>query len=270
MPSKKNKNKQKNGNKMPAMALVEGQGGYYSDRVVPFMRKIVPDGTFSKTGSFAGGIVGKAKAGAAGGVVGSKIGGFLGGQLSRILGFGKYTVSSNTIMKEGYALSEGTEVPSFRVTGHETRVYHREYVADILVPASPTTFTLSAYTINAANSALFPWLAQISASFQQYRFNGLMIEFKTLSSDITSGGSLGAVIMATNYDVNDSNFSSKLAMENSEYAISAKPSVCQMHAVECDPKLVASNMYYCRDSTQNLTATSDNRLYDLGDRKSVV
>jgi len=188
----------------------------------------------------------------------------LGGKLAQIAGFGHYTVDRNSIVRQGTQLREGEEIPAFMVQGHETRVVHREYLGDISVPSSAAAFVNTSYVINAANPKTFPWLAPIAANYQQYRFNGLVFEFKTMSSDITSGGALGTVIMATNYDVNASPFANKLTMENSQFAISAKPSRSQIHAVECDPKQVANNLYYCRDSSQNLSLASDARFYDMG------
>lgn len=258
----KRANKQKQA-KINRINGIQGQGGYYSDKIVPFMQKVVPQGTFravgGKVGTHLGGVSGVPYMDK----VGGGAGGYLGGKLSQILGFGDYTVRQNSLMDSGGKLSEGTEIPTFKSVGHETRICHREYIGDILTPASPLVFSNTSYKINAANPSLFPWLAPIAANYQQYRFNGLVLEFKSLSSDVTAGGALGAIIMATNYDAVDTVFSSKLTMENSEFAISCKPSLSQMHAVECDPQQVANNLYYCRDSTQG-TGTADNRFYDLG------
>lgn len=260
MPKRNNnKTKKQNGQ----LVRIQGQGGYYTDKVVPFMRQIVPEGTFRRAGGAAGALLGT-RGGKPGVMAGTGIGTLLGGKLSQILGFGDYEVRSNTIAKQGYAVNEGESVPSFKMNGRETRVCHREYIGDILVPASPTTFTNTSYAINASNNSLFPWLASTAANYQQYKFNGLVFEYKTLSSDITAGGALGAVILATNYDANDVTFANKLAMENSEYAVSAKPSRTQLHAIECDPDETANKLYYCRDSSRNTSATSDNRFYDLG------
>lgn len=259
-----NKNKKQNkNNKNGQLVKINGQGGYYTDKIVPFMRQIVPSGTFRAAGTAAGGLAGS-KYGPIASKVGMLGGGYLGGQLSRVLGFGDYTVKANTIATQGMAIPEGTEVPTFKREGRMTHITHREFVQDIVIPAVPATFTNVPFTINAANSALFPWLAAIAANYQQYRFNGLVFEFKTLSSDITAGGALGAVILATNYDVNDVVFPSKVIMENSEYAVSAKPSLSQLHAIECDPAETAHPILYCRDSTRDLTTVSDNRLYDHG------
>lgn len=161
------------------------------------------------------------------------------------------------------AIAPGESVPSFGMIGQETRVRHREYIQDIVVPATPTAFTNIAFTINAGNAATFPWLAALAANYQQYKVNGMVFEFKTLSSDITAGGALGAVILATNYDVTEDAFADKLHMENSQYAVSAKPSQSQIHTIECDPKLTQSKLLYVRDES-SATSGLDARMSDLG------
>lgn len=246
-----------------SIARLNGQGGYYADKIVPFMQKLVPKGTFATMGGTLGSAAGTAAGIPGAPMMGGAAGGYLGGRIAKLLGFGDYTVKSNSLMKEGIAIPEGTPLPSFGNLGHETRLTHREYIRDIVVPASASTFNLIASKINAGNNQLFPWLAPIAASYQQYKFNGVVFEYRSLSSDITAGGSLGAVILGTNYDVIDVNFASKLAMENAQYSVSAKPSLSQYHAVECDPELTAQNLYYVRDSTAG-TGTSDDRFYDLG------
>lgn len=263
MVNRKNRNKQKQ-----AIAHVDGQGNYYTDRVVPVMQQLVPKGTFAAFGRKAGALGGAALGARAGqpvlgAMAGRTAGGFLGNGLSRILGFGDYRVQSNSIYKESMAIAPGESVPSFGMIGQETRVRHREYIQDIVVPATPTAFTNIAFTINAGNAATFPWLAALAANYQQYKVNGMVFEFKTLSSDITAGGALGAVILATNYDVTEDAFADKLHMENSQYAVSAKPSQSQIHTIECDPKLTQSKLLYVRDES-SATSGLDARMSDLG------
>lgn len=258
--SKRNKNKNKNNT---GIARVKGQGGYYTDNVLPVMQKIFPRGTFANFGTGAGGIAANAMAPGSG-VAGAAAGRYLGSQISRILGFGDYTVQSNSLSSVGKAIMPGEAVPDFGIRGNETRVRHREYLHDIVVPASPTAFTNSSYTINAGDSYTFPWLAEVAARYQQYKFNGLIFEFKTLSSDITSGGALGAVVLATNYDVLDSAFEDKIHMENSQYAVSAKPSCSQIHTIECAPNETAQKMLYVRSPGSSTTTSQDARFFDLG------
>jgi len=264
-----NKNKNKNNKKKQAIPRIEGNGGYYSDVIAPFMSKIVPDGTFNKTGmamgaragSLAGARYGMPKPGAA---IGARLGGYLGSGISKLVGFGDYAVENNSLAKSGMAIPPGEAVPSFGVMGHATRVRHREYLGDIAAPASPTVFTNTSYTINPGNSLTFPWLSALAASYQQYRFEGLIFEFKTLSSDITTGGALGAVIMAANYDALEASYGDKVHMENAQYSVSAKPSCSQIHTIECDPAASDKNLWYVRDLNSSTTPSQDNRFYDLG------
>lgn len=243
---------------------ISGNGGYYTDKVLPFMRDLVPAGTFAAGGGKMGGAVGALTGVPGAAQVGGAVGKWIGSNISKLVGFGKYQVESNSILREGNIVPEGTEVPAFGSMNNGTRLQHREYIRDVVVPSSPTVFTNSSTNINPANGTLFPWLATVAAMYQQYQFHGIVFEFKTLSSDITAGGALGSVILATNYDVLDAPFPTKAEMENSQYAVSAKPSCSQVHAVECDPRQQASKLLYIRDSTISSGAVSDARFYDMG------
>nr|WPR18616.1 MAG: capsid protein [Skomarfal virus 9] len=162
------------------------------------------------------------------------------------------------------AIMPGEAVPSFGVMGAETRVRHREYLQDIVVPATPTAFTNRSFTINPGNTTTFPWLSTIAGNYQQYKINGMIMEFKTLSSDITAGGALGSVILATNYNVLDTAFADKVHMENAQFSVSAKPSCSQIHTIECAPMESSTLVKYVRDASSSTTASQDARLYDMG------
>lgn len=264
MPNRK-KNQQQKRNQI---AQINGHGGYYTDKFVPVMQQLVPKGTFEAFGKKAGALGGAALGTRAGNpgfgaTAGRMAGGFIGNGLSRILGFGDYTVKNNSIFTESMAIAPGESVPAFGMIGQETRVRHREFIQDIVVPATPSAFSNTSFTINAGSSSTFPWLAALASNYQQYKINGMVFEFKTLSSDITAGGALGAVILATNYDVTEAAFADKLHMENSQYAISAKPSQSQIHTIECDPALVQSKLLYVRDGN-SVNSGVDARLSDLG------
>jgi hypothetical protein len=264
MPNRKRNNNKKS-NKPQFIPTVNGQGGYWTDTVLPALQKTFPKGTFSNAGGAVGGALGSNLTGGSklASNVGSRAGRYLGSSIAKIVGFGDYNVVGNSLSKIGSSLPEGYDIPSFGNANHETVIRHREYVGDVVVPSNPTAFNLTQYKINAGNSTLFPWLAAVAARYQQYRVNGMIIEYKTMSSDITAGGALGTVILATNYDAIAVNFQNKVQMENSQYACSAKPSRSQIHAIECDPSITQSKLLYVRDSSQS-SAVSDDRFYDLG------
>lgn len=215
--------------------------------------KMIPKGTFSNVGSAAGM--------AAGGPSGAAIGRVIGSGLSAITGYGDYEVSMNTLNKVSTSVDM---VPAFVRNDHSVRVTHREFVRDLVVPDDPSVFVNATQPINPSNTSLFPWLATMARQYQQYRIHGMIVEFKSMSSDYAASGPLGTVCIATNYNVLDKPYPSKIALENSEFAVSCKPSMSLIHALECDPKVTGRDILYVRDLSSQSTGTADARLYDAG------
>nr|WRQ65468.1 structural protein [Tolivirales sp.] len=216
-------------------------------------------------GTVAGGALG-ARTGSKYGIgIGSSVGGGIGTEVGNLIfGRGAYNVSQNSLYSHGTVLSEGMETPKFIEGNQFTRISHCEFVQDIVVPASPTAFTNLQFVINPGNPALFPWLASIANNYQQYELMGMVVHFKSTSTDFSTSGALGSVILATNYDVLEVPFANKIIMENSQYAVSAKPSLSQLHAIECDPKLTVSDVKYIRNASSSTTVSQDARFYDHG------
>lgn len=212
-------------------------------------------GMFEYGGSTLGGLAGP---------TGAKVGGMIGRGLSSIMGFGDYTVKTNSLGVSGCSLPQDS-VPQFVTNKHATRITHREYVGDIVIPANQQSFNLTQYAINPGNGQLFPWLSSIAKNFQQYKLLGAIVEFKTMTSDYAANGPLGTVVLATNYNSNDAAFINKVQMENSEFAVSSKPSMSVVHPIECDPKEQVADILYVRDSSADTYGVvSDKRLYDWG------
>lgn len=193
--------------------------------------------------------------------VGAKLGAFLGhgAQMlfKHITGFGDYKIEGNSIM--------GQDVPI--ITNGSSAggviIRHREYITDV---TASQAFNNISYFINPGLSNLFPWLSGVATSFEEYRFRGLIFEFKTMSADnvlstTTTSTSLGTVIMATQYNALFPNFPDKRTMENYEFANSAKPSLTFIHPIECKQNLSVLEHLYVR--TGEVTV-GDLRLYDLG------
>jgi len=183
------------------------------------------------------------------------------GHLSRLVGSGSYSVVENSIMKTSGPLPQGEEIPKFSTSGRGTRIVHREYVGDII--SNGAGFTLASYALTPVNSVLFPWMSTIAALYQQYKFNGAVFEFKSMCSEYAVGAALGTVIMSTNYNANLPVFDSKMEMENTEFAVSAKPSLSQVHCIECDPKERVTEYLYVQP-TSGILGVNDNRLTSFG------
>lgn len=180
---------------------------------------------------------------------------WLGTGIGSIFGSGDYQVMGPAPTHN--VLFNSAQVPKFSTTSATNVIAHREYVSDIY---GTSAFTNRSYDINPSNVDLFPWLSSLAHNYQQYKLHGFIVEFKPLITDFVTSGAPGVIIMATNYDVNDPPYASKQAMENSEFAVSVKPTCSLIHGVECDPAQTNVPIKYVRSPTSNL----DNPLYDWG------
>lgn len=143
-------------------------------------------------------------------------------------------------------------------------VRHREYICDV---DGTVAFAKQTFDINPGIVRSFPWLAQIANAFEQYRWRGIIYEYKSTCSDAVVSGattpSIGTVMLATDYNSPDGNqFTSKLIMENHEFSNSGKPSTNMIHPVECSSRLTPMTRLWVRDG--GIGANQDLRLYDLG------
>lgn len=181
-----------------------------------------------------------------------------GSALSNIFGLGSYEVKENVFM-EG-RLPQVMNVP----TGGGTVIRFQEYLGDVITSATVGAFQNTSWIVNSANRDSFPFLAQIATNYEQYQFEGLVYEFRSTSADAlnSTNTALGSVMMATQYDFQDTPFTSKAEMLNYEYSNSVKPSENCMHMIECAPSQSVLPILYTLDGS--VPAGADSRLYHLG------
>lgn len=206
----------------------------------------------------------------AGRAVGGPIGAALGGEagslahyIGRIFGSGDYITNSDRV-KYNVLVNE-SQVPQFGSNPNEVHIRHREYIGDIFSSGTANAFSIANFAINPGQFGTFQWLSQVcGATFQQYRINGMIFEFRSMSSDALNNvnTALGSVIMATDYDSADVAFTNKSQMENTEFGVSCKPSVNMIHAIECARNQTSISEQYIRPGA--VPAGADIRLYDLG------
>jgi len=113
-------------------------------------------------------------------------------------------------------------------------ITHKEYVQDI---TGSSLFVNNGYPINPGDPALFPWLSQIAANYDEYEFHGLIFHYRTVTTDLsTTSSQLGTVMMAVNYNGAAPLFKTK--QELLQYVGSKDVKISQDLAfgVECDPK----------------------------------
>lgn len=225
--------------------VFKGKGGYYDSGFVRKARKYVPKGTFSAMGN-----AGFGPAGAA-----------VGKLLSKIAGFGAYTVSKNSL------IDEGNSPAAMHSLSNSCVVRHREYICDIVSPAfNQGNFLNRTFAINPGLPGSFPWLAPIASQYEQYMIKGMVYEFKSLTSDSVLSAStsnfIGGIVLATDYNPLNGGFNNKQEMENTQYTTSCKVSESVYHPVECAPQTIPTKQLYVRSSA--VPANADQRLYDLG------
>lgn len=204
-------------------------------------------------GKMAGGLVGMPNAG---GSVGTN----LGAALSKWLGSGDYTVSTNSIVQK--AQTPMGSIPSMHNDSQSIVVRHKEYLGPVL---GSTGFKVqSVYSINPGVAQTFPWLSQVASRFQEYRIKGAVFHYVPTSGTSVSGTNpaLGSVMIQTSYRANDSQPTSKIEMMNEYWACEGAPSETFCHPLECNPKENPFNVQYVRN--HDVPEGDSVLMYDIG------
>lgn len=212
---------------------------------------------FGAGGSAIGGLVG----GPGGATMGALAGRALGEGIYELTGYGDYTIKENSIMA-GHPPS----VKNKSSGGGSVFISHKEYLGDVVSSSSANTFKIQKFPLQAGYGLTFPWLSQIAANFQEYRFHGLVFHFRSMSADAlnSTNTALGSLIMSTEYNAAAPDFASKSEMENAQFANSIKPSDSCLHFIECaKSSSVLSNLYVRTDDLPS-GSSQDVRFYDMG------
>jgi hypothetical protein len=187
----------------------------------------------------------------------SGVGKWLGSGIGSIFGSGDYQMVGGA---PGYnVLTNGAQIPQFSTSRATNVISHREYLGDVQGTAG---FNNTSYPLNPGMASTFPWLATIAQCYQEYRFHGLIFEFRPLITDFVTNGAPGVVVMATNYNADAAIYNTKQEMENSEFAVSVKPTCSLIHGIECELNQTVLPQLYVRSGTP--PSGQDLRLYDQG------
>lgn len=176
--------------------------------------------------------------------------------LSTLTGSGSYSVKVNSLIHP----SQSDQIPSVHNSRGCVRVQHREYLGDV---AGSINFNSQSFKINPSDRNTFPWLSQLAVNFEQWKPLGMVFEFRSMSSDtqVASTTALGSIILATEYNALAPGFTTKQAMENSQFVVSTKPSESVIHPIECDLSQTPNQPLYVRSAQID---SGDARLFDLG------
>jgi hypothetical protein len=250
--------------------VVRGKGGYFTD-ILNFGKKAYsnlnedqrPDAsTFNKVANRIGTTIGNEFG------LGKQVGNAA-SWLSRVFGMGTYHVKNNSLMSSwGQGVVErGNTIaspPTFSTTGKGSDIIfsHSEFVSDV---KSSVNFRSTQYALNPGNPALFPWMSQIASLYEEYEILGLLFQYKSTSgtSNTAAVPGMGQVIMATDYDTYDFNYTSKRQMEASEFASTAVPYETFLHPVECDSKRNVLKQLYIQPGVTNVADVQGDRRFSF-------
>lgn len=223
-------------------------------------------GPVGRAGRSVGAYLGGKYGGAPGREIGAAVGG-LAHYAGKVFGSGDYQVgappSRNSLFTD-HGSKSSISTPGITFGEGTMRVKHREFMADIVTSATAGLFSTTNYQVNPGLMTTFPWLSSIASAYQSYRFNGLVLEYKSTSGLALSSTNTaqGTVILA--YDANPSTlaqpFFNKQEMMSYAGSVSCRPSEGALLGVECDPVRMQQSEFYVR--TGALPAGQDIRLND--------
>lgn len=183
-----------------------------------------------------------------------------GGAISRNRGWGDYNAMTGADgIRRNQIFGRGADQHRISVNKSDASgdiiLEKSEFVRNVIVPGRadatsdplPSYFDVQSLPINPGQEEVFPFLSNIASNFEMYELNGLIFQYKPLSSEsANSTNALGKVIMATNYDPSAEPFVSSHHMENYDYSNSAVPSAGQHHGVETAPGQRLTKQLYIR------------------------
>jgi len=195
-------------------------------------------------------------------------GALVGKGLGKLTGTGPYTVEVNSIVHPGseapYSRSSAVSSARFGSNGEVVRVRKREFVGMLHSAPTANAFFSQSFRLNPGNPKLFPWLSSF-LGYEQWNPLGVAIELVSVASEYASGGTLGSMGVAIDYQGTDSPYASKLEAENSDGAVSCKVSDCLLFGAECAPHKRPYNLLYVRTDTSTVSSSSSSiNSFDLG------
>ncbi len=204
-------------------------------------------------GGALGGLIGMGSGGAA-------VGSSLGAALSKWLGSGDYSVSSNSIVSGVVKASTG--IPAMHRENQSVIVRHKEYIGQLT--SSINYAVRYNLPINPGRSETFPWLSGIAENFQEYTVRGMVYHYipSSGSAIASTNNALGTVMFQTSYRANETAPVSKHELLNEYWAGETVPSETMCHPIECDPKENPFKIQYIR--TGGVPTGDSQLLYDLG------
>lgn len=141
---------------------------------------------------------------------------------------------------------------------------NEELVGSIATPATgATNFDIAAIVeLNPGLLNSFPVGAKWAALFESYKFVKLVFRIRSRTAP-SNGRIQGTWGMAIQYNADDSDYMSKLQMQQADYSVFGVTTDSLIAGVECDPKrrAISDELYIRYDSAPNISSL---HTYDIG------
>jgi hypothetical protein len=190
---------------------------------------------------------------------GSSLGNSLGATISKWLGSGDYSISSNSIVN---SMKSSGKIPMMHKDGQSVVIRHKEYLGEV---RGHTSFLVREnFPINPGLEETFPWLCGIAQQYQEYKLRGMIYHYVPSSGNAiaSTNPALGTVMLQTSYRASDSLPTSKLEMLNEYCSNESVPSDAFCHPIECNPRENPFEVQYVRSGA--VPSNEDIKTYDLG------
>lgn len=179
--------------------------------------------------------------------------------IKTIVGSGDYVIGPQPKYN---VLSNSNQVPQFSSESRgSTFVAHREFIQNVTSPTVAGSFQVDQLAFQPGVRGMFKWLSISAAGYQMYKVHGAVVEFVSYTSTFAAGGTLGAVVLAPQYNVVQPPPASKQQMEQLEGCVSAVTTKNQVMMFECAPDTQRFNRWDIR--VGDVPAGQDPRLFDF-------
>lgn len=203
-----------------------------------------------------------------GGILGRAAQTYVGGGGYRAYGMGAYNdgsltnVSGSNVSTNSLIAGSSSSVPV--MTGGDeigsVCVTHRECLGAV---TGSEAFENTIFNLNPGLKSCFPFLSQIAVNYREYEFVQLQFVYISLLSEVTSSGTVGNIIITTDYNAGATPYTSSIDMLNNIGTNSARPIDGPIiHGVECDPNKNVMGSLFVRSGS--VPAGQDPKTYDVG------
>lgn len=236
--------------RIAALSKIIGKGGYWGKRFGRWLGGLTGNRTIQNIAGTVGDYLGDAVADMV--PYGNQMAAAA-ESIAKLSGHGAYSVgdSSNLAMQVGTFAPQDVE---------RINIKSREYLGAVNGSAA---FNIYQLVLNPGLISSFPQLSKLAMHYEQYKWNGIVFWYHSTSGESTNSAdtAIGEILMANQSDSTESVPADKSEFVRLDSAKQAKPSIDQLHGIEC--KGAYSTIKYIRHGDP-IESTQDANRFDHG------